>query len=63
MLVDVLRKYLVGLAVVGVVLLMVSNWWGLLAVIIVLGAFGVSVEIFGTEWVDELWDRYHRGQR
>lgn len=27
------------------------------------GIFGIAVEIFGTEWVDELWDRIQPGRR
>ena len=35
----------------------------LLAFVFCVGIFGMAVEIFGPEWVDELWDRIQRGRR
>lgn len=31
----------------------------LIVFVVIAGVFGMAVEIFGPEWVDELWDRWH----
>lgn len=35
----------------------------LLAVVLGAGIFGMAVEIFGTDWVDNLWDKWERRKR
>ena len=34
--------------------------YGFLVLLFCIGVFGVSVEVYGTKWVDDLWDKYQK---